>query len=599
MIDIKLLPKQWEVFQPDPGVDYDIKLYQGGVGCVDGDTLIDLWSGEKTAIKNFNGGYIKAWDGKSIVKALATKPAVYDTKPLYRVRTANGREIICTVQHRFLTASAWVRTCHLKAGDALLVSPSSLNQCLTESVIESIEYVKQDYYYDLHVPGYNNYLAQGFVNHNSGKTFLGSLTGLSVLAANPGATWLVGADTYARLKITTCETYEELLDGAKVRYKHNKTDHIIKIPGWDDARVIFKGVDDPQALRSVNGIGGHLEEASLITEASYLEFLGRLRQAKAGDPIRIILTTNPQAQKGWLYTHFVDNAGVVTQEIRGNQINVSQRRVIARTLDNPHVSDAYIASLKNAYDEELWKIMVLGQDGDYTRGLVSYNFNRDINVRETGYKPDLTTYLSCDFNVDPMSWVLAHRYNGEYHFFDEVVIENTNINECVDEVVARYPKLKEGKLILTGDASGGARNVQNDTVGGTSYTQMDNRFIFHGWPKPIVMKREKNPPPPDRFAAWNSMMRNTNGVSRIFMDPRCKWLINNCENLKYKDGSSQVDEPTSNDIKKDHSLKFTKHIFDAASYLVEYFDPVVLRPSDKQGPSVSVANALNKHLRGR
>jgi PBSX family phage terminase large subunit len=463
MLSLKLLPKQWEVFRPDDGVHYDIKLYQGGVG--------------------------------------------------------------------------------------------------------------------------------------SGKTFLGSLTGLSVLAANPGATWLVGADTYARLKITTCETYESLLDDAKVRYKHNKSDHIIRIPGWDDARIIFKGVDDPQALRSVNGIGGHLEEASMLTEASYLEFLGRLRQGKEGDAIRLILTTNPQPTKGWLYHHFVENAGVKVEEVRGNEIRVSQRRVIARTLDNPHVSDAFIASLKASYDEELWKIMVLGQDGDYTRGLVSYNFS-ELNKTQTEYKSDLEIYLSCDFNVDPMSWALAHRYNGEYHFFDEIVIANTNINECVDEFVRRYPS-HEKPVVITGDASGNARNVQNADVGGTSYTQMINRFNFHNYPAKVrVDVREKNPPIADRIAAWNSMMCNTNGIRRIFINTKCKRLIYNLENLKYQEGSSVIDAPTSNDIKKDPNQKYMGHIFDAASYLVEKYDSVMLRPN-KVEQSVSVPNALSKHLRGR
>lgn len=460
MLDIKLLPKQWEVFHPDKNVHYDIKLYQGGVG--------------------------------------------------------------------------------------------------------------------------------------SGKTFLGSLTGLSVLARNHGATWLVGADTYARLKITTCETYEELLDAGRVRYRHNKSDHIIKIPGWDDARIIFKGVDDPQALRSVNGIGGHLEEASLLSKASYLEFLGRLRQASAEDAIRLILTTNPQAQKGWLFEEFVDNSGVAVEEIRGNEIRVSRRRVIAKTLDNPHVSDAFIASLKTSYDEEMWKVMVLGEDGDFARGLVSYNFS-DLNIQETEYKPDLDIYLTCDFNVDPMAWLLAHRYNGEYHFFDEIVIPNTVIDECIDEFVTRYPK-HERSLIIGGDASGNSRNVQNQQVGGTSYTQMINRLKFHHYHDNCKIRldvREKNALILDRIAAWNSMVCNTNGVRRVFINPRCKHLVRNLKSLKYKEGTSQVDVPTGNDIKKDPSKKFVEHPFDAASYLIEKYDPVVTR-RDKKSTGLVIPNALKR-----
>lgn len=458
MLDIKLLPKQWEVFRPDAGVDYDIKLYQGGVG--------------------------------------------------------------------------------------------------------------------------------------SGKTFLGSLKGLKVLSQNPGATWLVGADAWERLKITTWETWLELLDGAKIRHKPNKSDHIIRIPGWDDARAIFKGIEDPLALRSVNGIGGHLEESSMLLQAAYEEFLGRLRQAAPGVPIEVILTTNPQTVKGWQHEQFVTQGGIIQQEIRGKVITISRRRVISPTLDNPHVPDAFIATLKATYDPELYKIMVLGQDGDYTRGLVSYNFS-ELNVIDTEYRKDMTLYLTCDFNVDPMSWALAHRLNGEYHFFDEIVIENTVINECVDEFVRRYPS-HEASIVITGDASGNSRNVQNTDVGGTSYTQMINRFNFHDYPARVRLDvREKNPGVSDRVAAWNAMMCNTNGIRRIFINPRCKRLIHNLENLKYQDGSGVIDLPSANDLKKDPKQKFLGHIFDAASYLVEKYDPVVLKPV-KEHDSLVVPKALSK-----
>ena len=456
MLEVKLLPKQWEVFNPDAGVDYDIKLYQGGFG--------------------------------------------------------------------------------------------------------------------------------------AGKTFLGGLKGNRVLAQNHGATWLVVADAWERLKITTWETWLELLDGASVKHKANKSDHIIRIPGWGGARVIFKGLDNPLALRSVNGIGGHIEEASLLPESSYLEFLGRLRQAAQGTPIEVILTTNPQANKGWLYEHFVTNGGVIIEEVRGKEVRISRRRVIASTLENKHVSDAFIATLQASYDPELFKIVVLGMDGDYTRGLVSYNFS-DINIRDTEYKKDLDLYLSCDFNVDPMSWVLAHRYNGEYHYFDEIVIENTNINECVDVFVKRYPD--HSNIIITGDASGNSRNVQNNEVGGTSYTQMINRFNFHNYPGRVRYEvREQNPAIQDRVAAWNSMMCNTNGVRRIYINPRCKWLIKNLESLKYKEGTGVIETPTQNDLKKDPKQKFMGHIFDAASYLVEKYDPVVFKPVKKSERSVIVPKAL-------
>lgn len=439
MLGVKLLPKQWEVFHPDPGVDFDIKLYQGGVG--------------------------------------------------------------------------------------------------------------------------------------SGKTFLGALVGLSILANNYGATWLVAADTWARLKQSTWKTYIRLLNDAKVKYKANISDHTITIPGWGNAEILFKGIDDPESLRSVNGIGGHLEEASMLQETSYLEFLGRLRQAQDGEPIRVILTTNPQTSKGWLYQHFVEWAGVSTQTVEGEEVKVSARRVLARTIDNPHVPKAFKAALAANYDEEMYRIMVLGEDGDYNAGLVCKTWS-SANIDESVvYDPSLTLYLSCDFNIDPNCWVAAHRPNNEYHFIDELCLENSTTVQGAEEFYKRY-KGHSRPIIITGDSSGKNRGTLADDALTTNYTILKNRLSSLGFRDVSVDLRRSNPPVEGRTAAWNSMVCNSLGERSVKVNPKCKWLIYNCENLKYVPGSSTIWEPTLKMIEKDSKLKFTKHVWDAASYLVERYNPI-------------------------
>jgi hypothetical protein len=285
--------------------------------------------------------------------------------------------------------------------------------------------------------------------------------------------------------------------------------------------------------------------------------------------------------------------GLLETEERGELIKINYRRVIAPSTQNKFLSAANLANMRERYDQQYYSINVLGQDGDYTVGLVSYGFS-DLNIVETEYKPDLKLHITCDFNVDPMSWALAHRYNGEYHFFDEIVMEQTsNIPATVDEFFRRYPHHK-GPIEINGDASGNARNVQNPEVGGTSYTQLLNRMSHHGY-KAVLNVREENPPIHDRVAAWNSMVCNTEGVRRVYINPRCKWLIWNCQNLKY-DEKGRVEKPTTNKIKEDRKEKFKGHVFDAASYLVEKHDPIILK-AIQDDPGVHVRKSVGNYLK--
>lgn len=408
----------------------------------------------------------------------------------------------------------------------------------------------------------------------SGKTFLGALIGLAVCAKNPGCTWLVGADSLTRLSISTCDTYESLLDKASVRYKFNRSDHTIKIPGWDNARIIFKGLDDPQSLRSVNGIGGHLEEASLLSERAFLEFLGRLRQAEPEIPIRVVLTTNPQSTRGWLYEHFVRREGVTVEKIRDKEIKVHRRRVQASTLENPHVSDAFLATLRGSYDEEMYRIMVLGEDGDYSSGLVVKGWSL-ANIEDIFYNPGLRIYLTCDFNVDPMCWALAHRVNGEYLFFDEIVRENTNIVDTAAEFARKY-QAHEAGIIITGDASGNHRGDLAAQANTTRYDVLVKTLSDYGVKNFHLDVNRSNPPIESRIEVWNSLVLNQNGIRRVKVAPRCKQIIKIMENLHYLPGSFQMWQPTPHLLDRDPKSKFLRNdMFDAVSYLTWKYDPKI------------------------
>jgi hypothetical protein len=140
----------------------------------------------------------------------------------------------------------------------------------------------------------------------------------------------------------------------------------------------------------------------------------------------------------------------------------------------------------------------------------------------------------------------------------------------VQEFIDRY-KDHAGEIIINGDASGDFRRPENDM---TNYVIMRNELQRYYKRKIDIQIRYFNPPIINRINAFNELVKDINGKRRLFVSPKCKWLLYNTIYLKYKEGTSVIDVPTHIQIRNDNKLKFLGHIFDAASYLVDFYFPV-------------------------
>ena len=399
--------------------------------------------------------------------------------------------------------------------------------------------------------------------YGSGKTWCGALLGLMLARKYPGSRGLVGAREYELVRKTTLVTYLEHLEtlGYKegLHYNYNKVDKIIKFK--NNSEILFCSFEDPERFKSLNLHWAEIEEASQIDDSSFKQLLGRLRNTYRGKDwvdfrYRLFGHTNPQSDKGWIWKRFVEN----------KQDNY--RLIIAPTTNNIYLPPHFIQSLKDNFDEEYYKINVLGEFGDYSSGLVVKGFSED-NLKHFKYSPDLPLHITCDFNVDPMCWELAYIDKENVYYFDELVIEKTTTEQCIKEIIRRYPKHKS-QIIINGDASGDNRSTQSEY---TNYAIIRNTLYNHGYDKKQIKfhLRDYNPPILNRIAAFNAKVKNSKGERHLFIDERrCKWLLYNIYNLSFKEGTSIVNVPTFSQIKNNRDSKFLEHPFDAASYLTEY-----------------------------
>lgn len=192
-------------------------------------------------------------------------------------------------------------------------------------------------------------------------------------------------------------------------------------------------------------------------------------------------------------------------------------------------------------------------------GTVFHSFDRETNVKRCDYVRDLPILVGSDFNVNPMCWTLAHSINDRILVvFDEIFIRNTNTQATLDYLAKKYSSHTAGWEFY-GDASGGARKT-SATFTDVAMIKNDERFL-----NKKVKYYKSNPPVLDRFAATNALLKNAQGVSRLFIDPSCTHLIADLEDRAFKEGTRTPDE--GGDI---------GHITDALGYIVYRRFPIRL-----------------------
>lgn len=221
----------------------------------------------------------------------------------------------------------------------------------------------------------------------------------------------------------------------------------------------------------------------------------------------------------------------------------------ATTLDGGNVPEKEIEDAKKDLDSRTFAQEYLASFETYS-GIIAYNFH-DENIKE--YKEDIgdMILIGMDFNVDPMSAVVMVKTETGLHAIDEINIFGSNTNEMCEEIRNRFPKQK---VIVFPDPAGAQRKTS--ASGKTDISILQNAGFG-------VKYRQRHPAVKDRINALNSVLKNTQGERRFFVDPKCRQFIKSMRQHAYKEGTQIPDKGSGFD-----------HIFDAGTYLIEFVYPV-------------------------
>ncbi|HDT6182259.1 TPA: PBSX family phage terminase large subunit [Staphylococcus aureus] len=220
----------------------------------------------------------------------------------------------------------------------------------------------------------------------------------------------------------------------------NKTDNKVELP--NGAVFLFKGLDNPEKIKSIKGISDIvMEEASEFTLNDYTQLTLRLRERKHINK-QIFLMFNPVSKLNWVYKYFFEH-GEPMKNVMIRQTSYRDNKFLDEmTRQNLEL----LANRNPAY----YKIYALGEFATLDK-LVFPNYEkRLINKDELRHLP---SYFGLDFGYvnDPSAFIHSKIdvKNKKLYIIEEYVKKGMLNNEIANVI----KQLGYSKEIITADSA--------------------------------------------------------------------------------------------------------------------------------------------------
>lgn len=220
----------------------------------------------------------------------------------------------------------------------------------------------------------------------------------------------------------------------------NKTDNKVELP--NGAVFLFKGLDNPEKIKSIKGISDIvMEEASEFTLNDYTQLTLRLRERKHVNK-QIFLMFNPVSKLNWVYKYFFKH-GEPMENVMIRQSSYRDNKFLDEmTRQNLEL----LANRNPAY----YKIYALGEFATLDKLVFSKYEKRLINKDELRHLP---SYFGLDFGYvnDPSAFIHSKIdvKNKKLYIIEEYVKQGM-LN---DEIANVIKQLGYSKEIITADSA--------------------------------------------------------------------------------------------------------------------------------------------------
>jgi PBSX family phage terminase large subunit len=410
----------------------------------------------------------------------------------------------------------------------------------------------------------------------AGKTKAGARESLRTAIAYPGSLGLVGRFTYRRLHDSTMRTFFRELEEtglANRRWtKFLRSD--MELSFWNGSRIWFRNLEEVATLLGVELDWAYVDEGTECPDEVFTMLAGRLRGTPkpgggAVGPLRMWVTTNP-GPSPWIRRNFL--------QAEHPDYAVFQ----TRTIDNPHLPDVYLETLKQQFTGTWYKRYVLG-DWFAWEGQVFSQFDPDVHLIE-GFRPDKHHLIleGYDFgirNPTAVVWIAVDE-SGEWPpvLFAEHEQSETEVKDHVGIIRQQrnFYGVDEGKVRCFGDPAGTNRGP---TLEGSSY--------FHLYAAEGIYIAPSMKDPRMRAMRISQLLshRSTMGgkeVPGLLIDRRCTRTIESIVSYRWKDQTSRLGEDP---VERFH--KHDDHLVDAGGYALVTLEPPTERRKPRLIPGVA------------
>lgn len=546
----------------------------GGYGCLRGETPVMAQGGRSKPIKAIEPlEPVLSWNAED--QRLCMMPSsgsfMKGVAPLLDVVTEEGR-FAAHPDHRVLLANGRYCPVSMLAPGLLLRSAVLSDEFVR--VISVSPLAQPEPYWDMQVPGTNNYItADGTIHHNSGKTQALIVWILTRKLRYPEQHVAYYMPTYDLIRMIGRPRIIETLEEWGVAYRENKVENRIHIVGAGD--IIFRNLDRPERIVGYEVADSAIDELDTLpppkAQDAWRKIIARNRQKKPSKARnQVAVGTTPEGfrftYQRWLKTPTPHHA-----------------IIHASTYANAHnLPEDYIQSLIDDYPAELLTAYLDGQFVNLAQGRVYTSYDRHRCATDRS-EPKPWQYRSggrlleagdelhigMDFNVRKMAAVVAVPCSTKGKGVD-VIGEFADLDDTpamIRAIQARYPIIDgrdrlEGwpanRIIIYPDAS--SKNT-NSTSASSSDLALLKQAGFR------VKVDSENPRIKDRVITVNAAFsRDDDNPRRCRINPHtCPVLVECLENQPYTDKG----EP-------DKSLSYD-HMCDAIGYLLWSRVPVARR----------------------